>query len=177
MDGAPVPLNFSLYRIHIRGGAALAAAVLLTITGLEDAITYSNLCRSTPVRIQKQSALTDWIREETPTGSVFITGYITIHPVFTTGRLAYQGWPYYAWSAGYDTTGRDQVLEKLFACRDPEAFAQAAWDTGADYLLVDSTLIGDERFSAFFEAGGEEVLRQALPVVYQDEGTTVYQIR
>ena len=71
----------------------------------------------------------------------------------------------------------DQVLEKLFACRDPEAFAQAARDTGADYLLVDSTLIGDERFSAFFEAGGEEVLRQALPVVYQDEGTTVYQIR
>ena len=160
-----------------RRGAALAAAVLLTITGLEDGITYSNLCRSTPVRIQQQSALTDWIREETPAGSVFITGYITIHPVFTAGRLAYQGWPYYAWSAGYDTTGRDQVLEELFACRDPEAFAQAARDTGADYLLVDSTLTGDERFSAFFGAGGEEILRQALPVVYQDEGTTVYQIR
>ena len=129
------------------------------------------------MRIQKQSALTDWIREETPAGSVFITGYITIHPVFTAGRLAYQGWPYYAWSAGYDTTGRDQVLEELFACRDPEAFAQAARDTGADYLLVDSTLTGDERFSAFFGAGGEEILRQALPVVYQDEGATVYQIR
>ena len=160
-----------------RRAAALAAAVLLTLTGLEDALTYSNLCRSSPVRIQKQNALTDWIREETPARSVFLTGYITIHPVFTAGRLAYQGWPYYAWSAGYDTSGRDQVLQEVFSCRDPESFAQAIRATGADYLLVDSTLTGDERFAGFFEAGGEEILRQALPVVYQDEQATVYQIR
>ena len=160
-----------------RRAVALTAAALLTLTGLEDALTYSNLCRSSPVQIQKQNALTDWIREETPARSVFLTGYITIHPVFTAGRLAYQGWPYYAWSAGYDTSGRDQVLKELFSCRDPETFARAARDTGADYLLVDSTLTGDERFAAFFATGGEEILRQALPVVYQDEQATIYQIR
>ncbi|MBQ5755266.1 MAG: hypothetical protein IIV90_06320 [Oscillospiraceae bacterium] len=156
--------------------AAAVLLVLLTVTGLEDAVTYSNLCRSGPICIFKESELTDWIRENTPKGSVFVTSYISIHPVFTAGRLTMQGWPYYAWSAGYDTYGRDDTLRALFAQRDAVGFARAALETGADYILVDDEMMRDERFAAFFEEGGEALIQQAFPLLWTDGFTRLYQI-
>lgn len=47
-----------------------------------------------------------WIARNTPPSSVFLNSSFFNHPASLAGRKVFLGWPYFAWSAGYDTTTR-----------------------------------------------------------------------
>ena len=49
------------------------------------------------------SALTDWLAENLTSEDLILTPEYSINEVTMAGVMMYMGWPYYAWSAGYDT--------------------------------------------------------------------------
>ena len=54
-----------------------------------------------------------WIMDNTPANSVFLNSQYLYDPVSLAGRKIFLGWPYFPWSAGYDTQTRDDLRKKL----------------------------------------------------------------
>lgn len=55
-----------------------------------------------------------WIKENTPKNSVFLNSEYLYTPASLAGRKIFLGWPYFAWSQGYDTTTRDAIRKNIF---------------------------------------------------------------
>jgi len=55
-----------------------------------------------------------FIAENTPKDSVFLNSSYLYNPASIAGRKIYMGWPYFAWSAGYDTNARKEKMKKFF---------------------------------------------------------------
>lgn len=54
-----------------------------------------------------------WIKENTPPDAVFLNSSFLYHPASLAGRKIFLGWPYFSWSAGYDTNKRETLRRKL----------------------------------------------------------------
>lgn len=84
-------------------------AVCLTITGIYDfVVIIRNNGPGHRVSVNMNSDLTDWL-EEHLTHEDLIPPEHSINEVTDVGVMMYMGWPYYAWSAGYDTYYRAQA--------------------------------------------------------------------
>lgn len=175
---ASVPLSGGLARLMaVRLPAVKILAVclilVLTGTGLYE-IRLVNRINQNQLMLDTNSPLVHWLMANTPPRSVFLTAPYHFHPFFYSGRQAYYGHAYYAWSAGHDTARRDQMVKALFASSEedwPEV-VQTLSEQGIDYLLVDDELRLHPDFSfneAFFKAHFEPVAefpQQANTVIY-----------
>ena len=84
--------------------AAVVLAICLTITGIYDfVIIVRDNGPGRRVSVNLNSALTDWLAENLTSEDLILTPEYSINEVTMAGVMMYMGWPYYAWSAGYDT--------------------------------------------------------------------------
>ena len=87
----------------------------------------------------------------------------------------YYGWPYYAWSAGYDTYGREAVVAQLFSEGDPDRMRQLMKQEGIRYIMVDNGVRNNENYQV-----REDVIQGLYPVVYErgsgDWRLTIYEV-
>src|SRR3954452_15292375 len=67
----------------------------------------------------RNDPLIDWLKKNTTPREILLTDRFVNHPILMAGRRVFYGWPYYAWSAGYDAAKRDRVYMDLFENRDP----------------------------------------------------------
>ena len=67
----------------------------------------------------RNDPLIDWLKKNTTPRDIFLTDRFVNHPILMAGRSVFYGWPYYAWSAGYNAGKRDRVYTELFESRDP----------------------------------------------------------
>ncbi|HEY5466093.1 MAG TPA: hypothetical protein VIL27_03575, partial [Clostridia bacterium] len=120
---------------------AVFLAVLLTATGVADVVTYANSNRFA-VAMDLDSPVTEWIMANTAPNAVFLTDTYAFDEFFYSGRMAYYGHPYYAWSAGHDTAAREVVYRRLLTgCGgDYNAFRVLCRSEGISYLLATDTL-------------------------------------
>ncbi len=65
-----------------------------------------------------ESSLTDWL-SDLRKNDLLIPEY-TMNEVTMSGVMMYCGWPYYAWSAGYDTNYRAGQAVLIYTTDDPE---------------------------------------------------------
>lgn len=56
-----------------------------------------------------------WIKNNTPPDSVFLNTSYLYNPASLAGRKIFIGWPYFAWSQGYDTNKRGEIFKTIFA--------------------------------------------------------------
>ncbi len=54
-----------------------------------------------------------WIMRNTPPNSVFLNTNYLYDEASLAGRKIFLGWPYFAWSQGYDTTSRDDLRKAM----------------------------------------------------------------
>jgi hypothetical protein len=156
----------------LRKGLAGLLLLVLVSTGFFDNITiYNSNGKNRSVQSPLDAPFNTWILENTKPGEIFASAWHTIHPVFLTGRFEYMGWPYYAWSAGYDTDGRRDIMAAMFASDDPSEFLRRARENHISYILVDADLLSMPEFSV-----NEALIQAACPLVYSDEtaGIRVY---
>lgn len=109
---------------------------VLTISGIYECLVFHNLSQirlSIPLR----SELTDWIEQNTAPDAVFLTAPAAYHQFFLTGRRAWYGHPYYAWSAGHDTEARLHELEQLAVLSTAAAYQEYLEQSGIDAVLID----------------------------------------
>lgn len=68
--------------------------------------------------VNLNSALTDWLAENLTSEDLILTPEYSINEVTMAGVMMYMGWPYYAWSAGYDTYRRADIAKTIYSSTD-----------------------------------------------------------
>lgn len=106
----------------------------------------------------------DWVRNETNPSDVFLSDLHIVHPILLAGRRLYYGWPVYAWSAGYDTYGRDADYREMFQERSPRELVRRLQENRIAYVAIDDGL----RNGTFVERLNEDVYRANLEQVFDD---------
>jgi len=141
-------------------GLAGVSLVLLTATGVVDLRTLQIMNRGA-VTFAFDDPTLAWVRRETAPGTIFLTHWSSLNPVLLAGRPIYFGWPYYAWSAGHDTAGRDARFKALYAVEDPAGLLPLARAEGIDYIVVDWENRPGREYPV-----NETAIAAALPLVF-----------
>jgi len=77
--------------------------------------------------------------------------------------MLYYGWPYYAWSAGYDTEYREKQVIKMYESDTVEELDALIKENNIRYIIVDN----EARTSTLFYIN-EDVIDAAYEAVYTE---------
>src|SRR6476620_8655541 len=91
----------------------------------------------------RNDALIDWLKKNTSPRDIFLTDRFVTHPILMAGRRVFYGWPYYAWSAGYDAAVRQAQFikrpnEQLYATYFPKVFEDSRINGLVIYKVPDT---------------------------------------
>jgi hypothetical protein len=78
--------------------------------------------------------------ENTPKDAVFLNSGFLYHPASVAGRKIFLGWPYFSWSAGYDTDKRGKLFHQIYTENDRETFCSLLKDNNIEYFTVEETI-------------------------------------
>jgi DNA-binding beta-propeller fold protein YncE len=112
----------------------------------------------------KNDPLIDWLMKETKPRDIFLTNRFVNHPMLMAGRRVFYGWPYYAWSAGYDASKRDKDYLELFQSRDPRKVFRLLKENGINYVAFDNAV----RRGEFVKRPNEQIYSTYFQKVFDD---------
>ncbi len=160
----------------LRGVWKRAVCILLlfalTITGIYDlsVVLKKNDPREGQCIIYDENdPVTQWIRENTTSQDMFLTSYYSLSPVVLGGAMLYYGWPYYAWSAGYDTDYRHAVVREMYQASTPEQLDYLIQEHNIRYIVVDDEV----RYSTEYVVN-EENIENTYYSVFEHNGLYIY---
>lgn len=108
-----------------------------------------------------------WIIENTPRNSVFLNSQYLYDPASLAGRKIFLGWPYFPWSAGYDTQTRDDLRKKLLNSNTLSFFCKEADLNNISYIELNKRENYDFPINYnFLEASLEKVYENPLSQYY-----------
>ena len=102
-------------------GKILAAvlAICLSATGIYDfAVIVRGNGPGRRVAVNMDSDLTKWLADNLDKDDLLLTPEYSMNEVTMSGVMLYCGWPYYAWSAGYDTNYRAAQAVTIYTTMD-----------------------------------------------------------
>lgn len=152
--------------------ASVLLAVALTITGVYDfVVILLDNGRGHRVAVNMDSDLTLWLKEHTDSQDLLLTPEYSMNEVTLAGVMLYCGWPYYAWSAGYDTYYRADMAVRMYTTSSGEELKKLVEQEGITYILYEE--------NAQFEGREcqEGVIAGTYPLVYtsQDGRIRIYE--
>jgi DNA-binding beta-propeller fold protein YncE len=170
-----------LWRLSVAGTtlpgkfAALITTLLIILGGIIDFFPIHNTGWSEVT--YKNDPLIDWLNKNTTPREILLTDRFVNHPILMAGRRVFYGWPYYAWSAGYDASKRDKVYMDLFENRDPWKVYHLLKENGIKYVGFD----GAVRHAQFIKRPNEQLYATYFPKVFEDKqnkynSLTIYKI-
>ena len=135
--------------------------VLLTATGLYDfAMILRGNAAWRHTETDLSSDTTAYLAEETGPHELLLTGEYTVNEVTLSGRMMYCGWPYYAWSAGYDTALRGERALAMYTTDDPELLDALVTEEGI------SCIVYEEGMTISDVPCREDVIASVYPLVF-----------
>jgi DNA-binding beta-propeller fold protein YncE len=143
--------------------AAIVATLLIIPGGIIDFFPIHNTGWSEVT--YKNDSLIDWLNKNTTSREIFLTDRFVNHPILMAGRRVFYGWPYYAWSAGYDASKRDTVYIELFESRDPWKLYRLLKENGIKYVGFD----GAVRQVSFIKRPNEQLYSTYFSKVFEDK--------
>jgi len=113
-----------------------------------------------------------WIKENTPPNAVFLNSSYLYHPASLAGRKVFLGWPYFPWSAGYNTNKRDKILHNIFSASDLQDLCSLLRLNKISYIAV------TPRDYDFDLRINDYIFKQNLTLVYSnpDSRLNVYSV-
>src|SRR6266478_405384 len=123
----------------------------------------------------RNDPLIDWLKKNTSPRDIFLTDRFVNHPILMAGRRVFYGWPYYAWSAGYNATNRDRVYTELFESKDPWKVYHLLKENGIEYVAYDNAV----RQAQFIKRPNQELYATYFPKVYDApnyNGMVIYKV-
>lgn len=142
---------------------AVALAAVIAVGGVIDLIPIRN--QGFQAFAMDGDPLYEWVRTETDPHDVFLTDLVVAHSILLAGRSIHLGWPYYAWSAGYDMATRETWYRDVFADRSPREVAARLVDAGIAYVAVDDGL----RAQTFAPRLNEDIFQSTFERAFVDE--------
>lgn len=117
-------------------GLSLLLIFFLTLSGVIDFFAIKN-DRFYTISDAPHNPDVSWIEKNTPPSSVFLNSTYLYHPASLAGRKIFLGWPYFSWSAGYDTDKRGRIFRFLFQERSLPKLCQDLKRNGIGYIAID----------------------------------------
>lgn len=151
--------------------AGVFLTVLLTATGIYECRIIKNIDKGY-LEFRQDSDLTQWVRENSTSKDIWLTDMLSNHEIVLGGAMLYYGWPYYAWSAGYDTYGREEKTARMFAAAGVEDLKTMIQQEGISFIMTDDSL----RYGDHYELD-EAVIAAAFPIVYESGDVKIYDCR
>ena len=119
--------------------------------------------------------LIDWLKKNTTPRDIFLTDRFVNHPILMAGRRVFYGWPYFAWSAGYNASNRDRVYTQLFESKDPWKVFHLLKENGIKYVGYDNAI----RQAQFIKRPNQELYATYFQKVYDADkynGLVIYKV-
>lgn len=139
-------------------------ALSLTVTGIYDfVVILKDNDFSHRVGVKLQSNLTAWLDENLGKDDLLLTPEYSMNEVTMAGVMLYMGWPYYAWSAGYDTYYRAEKGALMYTTADPQVLKDTAEAEQITYILYEDGMTYEEKECR------EDVIAETYPLVYQSD--------
>ena len=143
---------------------AVLLAIALSITGIYDfVVILKDNDSGHRVTVNMKSELTEWLAEHLDHNDLILTPEYSINEVTMSGVMMYMGWPYYAWSAGYDTYDRAAKAKEIYNSTDAEAIKNLVKQEKITYVLYEAGMQYEQ------EACREDTIASAFTLVYESE--------
>lgn len=117
---------------------AATLAFTLSATGIYDFVVIMKA--NGPghrVTVNMNSELTAWLEETLNKDDLLLTPEYSMNEVTMSGAMLYCGWPYYAWSAGYDTNYRAAQAVTIYTTSDSKILKQVVRQEKITYILFE----------------------------------------
>ena len=138
--------------------------ICLTLTGIYD---YVIILRDNDsghrVTVNMNSDLTEWLSENLHKDDLLLTPEYTMNEVTMAGVMLYCGWPYYAWSAGYDTYYRAEQAVTIYTTDYQNVLKETVKQEKITYILF------EDGMSFESQECREDIIRETYPLVYTSE--------
>lgn len=171
MFAAIVLANLLRQKDWLKRGIAVTLLFILTATGIYDLTTVVKRNENYLI-FSYDDPVTNWIAENATCEDIFLTPYYSLNNVVMGGAMLYYGWPYYAWSAGYDTYSRDIQVKRMYESASVEELKYRTEANGIRYIIVDH----DCRTSSEYEVR-EDIIEAAYETVFEyDSGEWMVRI-
>ena len=119
-------------------------AICLTATGFFEFIILSRKnVDERAIHYSYSDDIMEWIWDNATGDDIFLTAnYYMMYSglgnsVILSGAQMYNGWEYFSWSAGYDTSARDETEIRIYSAESPEELYRLTSEAGIDYIVVD----------------------------------------
>ena len=147
---------------------AVVLAVCLTVTGVYDfVVILKGNGYGHRIAINMNSELTAWLAENLDKNDLLLTPEYSINEVTMSGVMMYMGWPYYAWSAGYDTYYRAAQAVTIYTTFDSELLKNLVKQEKITYILYEE----DSQFEG--QDCREDVIAENYELVYENPGGSI----
>lgn len=146
--------------------------LFLTLSGILDLFPIINDSVITIEDIPNNKTAT-YIMGNTSKSSVFLNSSYLYHPASLAGRKIYMGWPYFAWSAGYDTDLRQNKMKYILSSSNKTQVCNTLKDEGIDYIEIQkpTSLEGIEINYIFYQNMFKAIF------VNSNNGITIYDVQ
>lgn len=117
---------------------AIVLVISLSVTGIYDfVVIIKGNGPGRRVTVNMNSELTQWLEENLEKNDLLLTPEYSMNEVTVSGAMLYCGWPYYAWSAGYDTNYRAAQAVTIYTTSDSETLKKTVQQEKITYILFE----------------------------------------
>ncbi|MBR2528440.1 MAG: hypothetical protein IKE58_08230 [Blautia sp.] len=143
---------------------ALVLTVTLCATGVYDFVIIirdndSQHC----LRVDLDSRTTAWLNENLDEKDLILSPLYSMSDVTLSGNMLYLGWPYYPWSAGYDTDSRSKRQQLMYTTEESELLRRICTEEGITYIIFEEGMKLDSIPCR------EDTIRRTYPLVFENE--------
>jgi len=132
--------------------------LFLTLSGIIDIFPIKNDVYA-EIKDGKNNDVEQFIIKNTSKESVFVNASYVYDPASLAGRKIFLGWPYFSWSAGYDTQKRSESLKEILGASDVNSACTLLTQEDIDYIEIQNptTLEGIKINYKFFKENFKEI--------------------
>ena len=117
---------------------AIVLVISLSVTGIYDfVVIIKGNGPGRRVTVNMNSELTQWLEENLEKNDLLLTPEYSMNEVTMSGAMLYCAWPYYAWSAGYDTNYRAAQAVTIYTTSDSETLKKTVQQEKITYILFE----------------------------------------
>jgi len=151
---------------------ALAGVVLvlcLTLTGVYDfVIILRDNDADHRIGVRLDSEVCRWLNENLDADDLMLTPMYSMSEVTLSGCMMYCGWPYYAWSAGYDTYTRGERQKLMYTTDRPEILQNLLQEEGITCIIYENGMDLDG------QPCREDVIASVCPLAFDNGVIHIY---
>ncbi len=152
------------------GAIAAIMVIALTATGIKDFSSLNNIDKAS-LAIDTEDPMKKWVQDNTGPNDIFLTEAFVTHPILLAGRKIFNGWSYFAWSAGYATDDRQRIVREIYGAASVDDLKRLAKQNKISYIVIDAKVRQSQEYKV-----NEDLFRSAFELVFNNEGenTQIY---